>query len=1248
MKKSVIFVLYFLFISFGFANHIIIPYNYINLENSNYNNDINDTKFAITNWHKEDFAIKGVETSYDPAKYKIDDLASADIDGDGEKDILFLDDADNAIYIKYSYNPNLGEILDYGANSYDAKISNGGSPIELLKLAIADLDNDGKDDLVLIYIDNNNYQYGIGIIYGMRFSGEKNITAETDFDTYITPEYDLNNFTGLIVADVDYDGTYDLIFADDSQIESDQIGARVYIIKGQGSNWRNIKEWGLSTSSNNPIPNSEIIKISRPYMLGITDSTSFYETFGKNLAFRNDLGAKYLAISDQYQIDSIYNSGVHLLRLFDANDSISWGSSIEISYPESDFNTAHGSIYAFICQDDNTTQRTIGAAIAFGVVNGNSSVVVAELGDGSTKTACFYEIAMDGIFSATSEIKLVNGEDGGFVKVVYSSSVVIASGERAKMDIKIADADKDGMQDLFLSVPVAFNLKGQNSVSNVRSGAVYFFPGESPPSMTMVSLDSNALLTIYGENGSSSFGNSMMLSDFDGDGFLELYVAAGQFDANYDDANPSEPANYTGKIYGFYLRRKTQIIPPNITGYGEMDTAGPFVEPNDGDGTTEFNILFNWYNDGRIDLYPFDLAVVFDTDDVTGLSDDDFKLSLDSDVFEQLFVQATYNCREPADISFQVSNIPRPMRGADNSDFDLNFSFFSDGNLLLPLADNKIVYHITGDGGNDINMGNEYINLSFTGEPGFIKNAVDPDVGLLTETFKVRIKYTNNAPDSTHLLPTVHDLLLYVDYYDNTTETHSYKEIKLTMNEVDSSDTDVTDGKVYECSFVPENLSELAGIDYEPHFTYVFDFQDNEGHHLNTVFFPSGTSPAVIGLSQTFFVAKISEYLVVYNYVDRGHLNIIIPEMFLIPSDYFDYQGDDNGEIYISVSPELPNNSLFKMVPMVFNPTHPHTDHDDMPYDIAFVAPITFTRFNFLTMAPENSYTITFKFYRNGKEIPYDGFPVIELNNSIIYSNTTQVLGDFTLKNDASKPLHAIVNSKNTHFDIIFAESKLKGVKLFYNNDMGNKDAIYIKDGKKYKYIGKNGVNISQSGEYIILTDKKAPLFNKLFEKNGYLFIDANDDLSGIAYYKISFDGKSYISKEGRFRLDIFNQGVNSIKLSITDNVGNIYEKNITYDLKSIPVVYKYDKKIMNYPNPFNPSTTVELNIEKRGYVKVVIFNVKGRAVKTLFAGIMTEGVHKLYWDGKDENSRTLSSGIYYVKVMKGKKVFVHKMVLLK
>jgi hypothetical protein len=85
-----------------------------------------------------------------------------------------------------------------------------------------------------------------------------------------------------------------------------------------------------------------------------------------------------------------------------------------------------------------------------------------------------------------------------------------------------------------------------------------------------------------------------------------------------------------------------------------------------------------------------------------------------------------------------------------------------------------------------------------------------------------------------------------------------------------------------------------------------------------------------------------------------------------------------------------------------------------------------------------------------------------------------------------------------------------------------------------------------------------------------------------------------------------------------------------------------------NYPNPFNPETTISYSMKEAGSVSIDIYNVKGQLVKHLVNGEMTAGKHSIVWNGRDDNNHAVSSGVYFYKMNSGIYSSTKKMIMMK
>jgi hypothetical protein len=112
----------------------------------------------------------------------------------------------------------------------------------------------------------------------------------------------------------------------------------------------------------------------------------------------------------------------------------------------------------------------------------------------------------------------------------------------------------------------------------------------------------------------------------------------------------------------------------------------------------------------------------------------------------------------------------------------------------------------------------------------------------------------------------------------------------------------------------------------------------------------------------------------------------------------------------------------------------------------------------------------------------------------------------------------------------------------------------------------------------------------------------------------------------------------------------HLYLTNLTQ-----PVVSVEDQMVPvaglkgNYPNPFNPETTIAFTIGAPDTsVRIDIFNVKGEKINTFLDAILPSGNHSVIWNGTDTNNHGVSSGIYFYKMQTEQCTEIKKMILMK
>jgi len=250
-----------------------------------------------------------------------------------------------------------------------------------------------------------------------------------------------------------------------------------------------------------------------------------------------------------------------------------------------------------------------------------------------------------------------------------------------------------------------------------------------------------------------------------------------------------------------------------------------------------------------------------------------------------------------------------------------------------------------------------------------------------------------------------------------------------------------------------------------------------------------------------------------------------------------------------------------------------------------------------------------------------DQYPDIYIANSWNELN-------FLLENDRSGTFYDVSTLRTPYTSSTDSSFTLACTDLDINLD-GIVDIIV---GNSYDVIdsthpAQNRVLLNDgNGFFADVTNSTPPLISIIEDDTWDLdVLDANnDERSDLFVTNLLLESVLYLNRNG--------------SLSVKDERG-----------QSVNIIPKAYALHQNYPNPFNPTTTISFDVpEEKQQVKLTVYDLRGRHVKTLINSELEPGSHKVVWDGHTEHGNTVSSGVYIYNITGNNTSYSRKMIMLK
>ncbi|MFQ6677508.1 MAG: FlgD immunoglobulin-like domain containing protein [Fidelibacterota bacterium] len=161
----------------------------------------------------------------------------------------------------------------------------------------------------------------------------------------------------------------------------------------------------------------------------------------------------------------------------------------------------------------------------------------------------------------------------------------------------------------------------------------------------------------------------------------------------------------------------------------------------------------------------------------------------------------------------------------------------------------------------------------------------------------------------------------------------------------------------------------------------------------------------------------------------------------------------------------------------------------------------------------------------------------------------------------------------------------------------------------------------------------------------------------GTTEYTCYYDGQnlgSYID-DGADRVAGGQYGVYAFQMDGVDGIAGYYDNIVvssdpalaidSHDNFDLPQSFSLNQ---NFPNPFNPTTTISFDLTQRSNVSLDIFNMNGQFIRNLISGNYSPNHYSVTWDGKNNQGRVVPTGVYLYTITNGMQRVSKKMIFLK
>ncbi len=161
------------------------------------------------------------------------------------------------------------------------------------------------------------------------------------------------------------------------------------------------------------------------------------------------------------------------------------------------------------------------------------------------------------------------------------------------------------------------------------------------------------------------------------------------------------------------------------------------------------------------------------------------------------------------------------------------------------------------------------------------------------------------------------------------------------------------------------------------------------------------------------------------------------------------------------------------------------------------------------------------------------------------------------------------------------------------------------------------------------------------------IYLSRNDDIKGeilVEWADLSEDGMQTVT------FDAQSLDRNDANITIAYTIYGVDQEIISRGMQNIKLVAIPEEYALhyNYPNPFNPVTTMLYDLPETGHTRLIIYDLLGREVHVLIDKVMNPGYYSTQWNGRNQQGQTVGAGVYFYQIQSNGFIQTRKMLLLK